>query len=200
MRTSVALFSIIGLAYGHGTVTSPPARQPGSAMQAACGQQVYNNQAADPYGNIQGEMQVITNQPDYNPTKCNLNLCKGYQFGDANSSTIQKYTAGQVVPMVFDLRAPHTGKANVSVVDTAANKPIGTTLISWDVFASVSSPVPQSELNFQVTMPDLGSKCGQAGACVIQHWWDAASINQTYESCVDFTMNGGGEGGAASEE
>lgn len=139
-------------------------------------------------------MQVAANQKDYDPTKCNLNICKGFQFGDANSSTIQKFTAGQVVPMTFDIRAPHTGVANVSVVDTAANKPIGSPLISWPVFASVQSSIPADELNFQVTIPDLGFQCSQAGACVIQHWWDAASINQTYESCIDFTINGGSGG------
>jgi predicted carbohydrate-binding protein with CBM5 and CBM33 domain len=42
---------------GHGRIASPIPRLAGAAMEAACGQQVYNNQASDSYGNIQGELQ-----------------------------------------------------------------------------------------------------------------------------------------------
>jgi len=41
-----------------------------------------------------------------------------------------------------------------------------------------------------VTMPtNLGSKCAAKGACAIQMYWDAPSVQQTYESCIDFTLS-----------
>lgn len=47
------LFSLASLAttvLGHGFVMVPPARKPGPAMAAACGQQMFNNQNSDFYG------------------------------------------------------------------------------------------------------------------------------------------------------
>ena len=49
-----------------------------------------------------------------------------------------------------------------------------------------------------MTIPeDLGSKCSSAGDCVLQWYWFAESIDQTYESCVDFTV-GGSDSGSSS--
>jgi predicted carbohydrate-binding protein with CBM5 and CBM33 domain len=67
-----ALVSLIPLVHGHGFVTSPTARMPGSAMEAACGEQVKINQESDNYGNIQGELQVASSQSDYNAAKCDI--------------------------------------------------------------------------------------------------------------------------------
>ena len=159
-------------------------------MEAACGQQVYYNQIGDNYGNIQGMLQVAASQTDYNAAACKIWMCKGYKYAD-NTADVQKYTAGQVVPFTFDIRAPHTGVANVSIVRTSDNTAIGSPLISWDVFASNSVSIPTTETNFSITVPsDLGTQCSTPGACIIQHYWNAASINQTYESCVDFTVAG----------
>jgi hypothetical protein len=163
---------------------------PGSAMAAACGNQVQVNQESDNYGNIQGELQVASSQSDYKAADCDIWLCKGYKFAD-NKDNVQSYTAGQKVPFTVDIRAPHTGVANVSVVDTSSNSVIGNPLISWDVYASTATGVTSDETSFSVTIPeDLGSQCATAGDCVLQWYWYAESIDQTYESCVDFTLGG----------
>jgi predicted carbohydrate-binding protein with CBM5 and CBM33 domain len=83
--------------------------------------------------------------------------------------------------------------ANVSIVDTATNTIIGSPLVNYPDFANNARPTAADQLSFSVTIPsNLGSKCATAGACVIQHYWDAASIDQTYESCIDFTVAGSG--------
>ncbi|KAJ6137437.1 hypothetical protein N7471_003923 [Penicillium samsonianum] len=196
--SALAFASIVSLVNGHGFVTSPKARQPGTAMGAACGQQVLSNQGSDKYGNIQGELQIASNQNDYKAAECDIWLCKGYKFAD-NKDNVQSYKAGEKVDFTVDIRAPHTGVANVSVVDTSSNKVIGTPLISWDVYASTATGVKSDETSFSVTIPDdLGSQCVTAGDCVLQWYWFAESIDQTYESCIDFTLGGsGGSGGSA---
>ncbi|KAI1339961.1 chitin binding domain-containing protein [Xylariaceae sp. FL0016] len=196
MKSTVSTtFGLIGLAstvMGHGFVTDPQARMPGDAMAAACGTQVETNQQSDNYGNIQGELQVANGQSDYDEAACDIWLCKGYKFAD-NSANVQSYTAGQVVPITVDIRAPHTGVANVSIVQTSSNTVIGDSLISWDVYASNSATIPENQTSFDITIPsDLGSQCATAGDCVIQWFWNAESIDQTYESCIDFTVGGSG--------
>ncbi|KAJ6120789.1 hypothetical protein N7523_005069 [Penicillium sp. IBT 18751x] len=195
--TSIAAFAgLISLVNGHGFVTSPTARMPGAAMKAACGNQVEVNQLSDNYGNIQGELQVASSQSDYNAGECDIWLCKGYKFAD-NKDNVYSYTAGETIDFTVDIRAPHTGVANVSVVDTASNTVIGEPLISWSVYASVATGVAPNNTDFSVTMPtDLGSQCSTAGACVLQWYWYAESIDQTYESCVDFTVGGSSSGAA----
>ncbi|KAG4035156.1 hypothetical protein MFRU_002g05000 [Monilinia fructicola] len=198
--TSAILLSAAGLissVSAHGSILTPAPRVPGPAMAAACGQQVEVNQASDHNGNIQGMLQVAASQSDYNAAECQIWLCKGYKFAD-NTNKVQSYTGGQVVPFTFNVAAPHTGTANVSVVDTASNTVIKQ-LAYWPTFASTATGVKANETSFSVTIPeDLGSKCAKAGDCVIQHWWNAASIDQTYESCVDFTVGGGSSTGSSS--
>ncbi|KAF2119099.1 chitin binding domain-containing protein, partial [Lophiotrema nucula] len=184
---------LVSTVAGHGYITDPAPRMPGDAMKAACGQQMYNNQAADNYGNVQGELQVANGQSDFNAAECNVWQCKGYKFDD-NAANVQSFTAGQVVPITVDIRAPHTGTANVSIVKTSSNSVIGQALKSWDVYASNSATIPDDNKNFDITIPsDLGSECSTAGDCVIQWFWDARSIDQTYEACVDFTVGGSGD-------
>jgi hypothetical protein len=152
--------------------------------------QVFNNQKSDNQGNVQGEIQIAQNQKDYDPAACNLFLCKGYQFAD-NSANIQTFSPGQTIDMTIKIGAPHTGTANVSIVDTEANAVIGDQLIFFDDYASNSHPIPANNTQFSITMPeDLGGKCTEAGDCVIQWVWNAPDIKQTYESCVDFTVGG----------
>lgn len=181
----------------HGRILTPTPRAPGAAMAAACGQQVEVNQASDPNGNIQGMLQVAASQTDYDAAACDIWLCKGYKYAD-NTALVQSWTAGQVVPFTFNVAAPHTGTANVSIVDTATNTVISQ-LLYYDVFASTATGVTANQTSFSITIPsDLGSQCATAGACVIQHWWDAPSIDQTYESCVDFTVGSSGSSAVAS--
>lgn len=201
MKYTASAFAMAGMAAtvsAHGFITSPQARMPGTAMTTACGQQVYYNQEGDNYGNIQGELQVAATQTDYDAAACDIWLCKGYKYSD-NTANVQSYTAGQSVDIKFDIRAPHTGVANVSIVDTATNTVIGTPLASWDVFASNANSDYANETSFSITIPsDLGDSCSTAGACVIQHYWNAASIDQTYESCIDFTVGGSGSSSGSS--
>lgn len=188
--------ALAGQVMGHGLVTSPPIRQPGDAFKANCGEQMYYNVESDAAGNIQQLNQLKA--ASFSASSCNLNLCKGLQFADVNTANIQSWTAGQVVPIKVDIRAPHTGTANVSIIDTASNTMIGSPLKVFSVYASTSSPITADQTSFNVTIPDLGSQCTTAGACVLQWWWDARSIDQTYESCVDFTQSGSGSGAPAT--
>lgn len=167
---------------------------PGPAMEASCGAQAVSDQVSDNYGSIQGELRVVSNQDDYEADECNMWLCKGYKFAD-NKDNVYSYKAGEKVDFTVDIRAPHTGVANVSVVDTSSNSVIGSPLISWPIYASVATGVKDEETSFRVTIPDtLGSQCATAGDCVLQWYWHAKSIDQTYESCVDFTVDGSGSG------
>jgi hypothetical protein len=166
-------------------------------MASACGQQVEVNQASDHNGNIQGMLQVANSQSDYNAAECDIWLCKGYKWDD-NKDLLQTYTAGQVVPIAFNVAAPHTGTANVSIVDTATNTVIEQ-LVYYPVFASTATGVTSNETLFSITIPStLGDKCSTGGACVIQHYWNAASIDQTYESCIDFVVGGSGSSSGSS--
>ncbi|EUC61017.1 chitin-binding domain protein [Rhizoctonia solani AG-3 Rhs1AP] len=188
--------ALVGQVMGHGLVTDPPIRQVGDAFKANCGEQMFYNIQSDAAGNIQQLNQLKASS--FSGTSCNLNLCKGLQFADVAAANIQSWTAGQVVPIKVDIRAPHTGTANVSIIDTASNTMIGSPLKVFESYASTSSPITADQTSFSVTIPDLGSKCNTAGACVLQWWWDARSVDQTYESCVDFTLSGSGEGAPAA--
>ena len=197
LTLAAAVAALVGEAWGHGLVSNPPIRTPGDAFKSNCGEQMFYNVQSDPAGNIQQLNQLKASS--FSAGSCNLNLCKGLQFGDVPAANIQSYTGGQVVPITAEIRAPHTGSANVSIIDTASNSIIGSPLIVFPVYASVTAPIPANQTQFSVTIPtNLGSKCATAGACVIQWWWDAPSIDQTYESCIDFTVSGSGSAPAAS--
>ncbi|KAJ5798717.1 chitin binding protein [Penicillium pulvis] len=186
-----AVAGLVSLVHGHGFISSPTPRYPGSAFEAACGQQAYDTETADIYGNVQGMLQVAESQSDYNAAECNAWLCKGFKYADNNVT--YSYTAGETVDFEVTIQAPHTGVANVSVVDTSTNTVIGSPLISWSVYASVSTGVAANNTAFSVTIPDdLGDQCTTGGDCVLQWYWYAESIDQTYESCVDFTVDGSG--------
>ncbi|KAF2154587.1 hypothetical protein K461DRAFT_275712 [Myriangium duriaei CBS 260.36] len=197
MKTITTLFATAGLVAtvsAHGMLTSPAPRTPGASMIAACGQQAGNQ---DQYGNVQGLLSTAQNQPDYHADQCKAWQCKGNTYAD-NTAKLQHLTVGQVLAMTFDVRAPHTGVANVSIVNTATNTIIGQPLKSYSSFASNQVGVQPDELSFSVTIPDVSSECATPGACVIQHYWNAADINQTYESCVDFVIGGGSSSGSSS--
>ncbi|KAF4555737.1 Hypothetical protein D9617_2g057000 [Elsinoe fawcettii] len=196
MKTAATILASAGLiatVSAHGLLVTPTPRQPGgTAHKAACGQQA---SYIDKNGNVQGILQVVRQQSDFKAADCNVWLCKGYQFAD-NTANVQKYSVGQVVPITFNIAAPHTGVANVSIVDTTTNTVIGSPLKSYSDFASNQHQSAADEKQFSITIPDLGGKCATAGECVIQHFWDARNIDQTYESCIDFTV-GGGSGGSS---
>ncbi|KAF1936170.1 hypothetical protein EJ02DRAFT_387814 [Clathrospora elynae] len=190
MKSFTAIAAIAGFASSvaaHGYISSPAPRMPGDGLKAACGDQVFSQQSSDHFGNIQGSLQNLQgSHPD-----CHMWQCKGVPFEDAGK--IFEYTAGQVIPMTVEIRAPHDGVANVSIVKISSDTVVGKPLISWDQYALTSSPMSAHPdwTSFNITMPDVSSECANAGDCVIQWYWDAAKINQTYESCIDFKMGGG---------
>jgi predicted carbohydrate-binding protein with CBM5 and CBM33 domain len=188
---------MIALVSAHGFILSPAPRMPGSAMSDACGQQMYNNQMGDNYGNVQGQLQVTNGQTDYDAAACDVWLCKGYKYDD-NTENVQEYTVGQEVDISVDIRAPHTGVANVSVVSTSSGTVLGSALKSWDEYGSNAYTIPEDQKEFSITIPDEASECSSPGDCVIQWFWDAADINQTYESCIDFVVGGGSGSGSGS--
>jgi Lytic polysaccharide mono-oxygenase, cellulose-degrading len=181
--TSYLLSAVAGASVvaGHGMIVTPKPRLPGNAMKAACGQTVEMVQSSDNFGNIQDELQKTAGQSDYNAKACHIWLCKGYQYED-NVANVQHYTAGQTIPMHVDIRAPHTGSANVSVVDTQSNSVIGAPMIDWGVYASTSVPAQADQSSFSIKLPQSGlDVCTTPGRCVIQWYWNSPGADQTYE-------------------
>ncbi|KAF2226305.1 hypothetical protein BDZ85DRAFT_173532, partial [Elsinoe ampelina] len=197
-NTILATAGLVASVSAHGRFMSPAPRTAGQAFAGACGQQAFYQVSADPNGNVQGLLQVVRGQSDYRADACIANLCKGLKYED-NTDKVQRYTAGQVVPMTFNVAAPHTGSANVSVVRTSDNTVIGQPLKSWSNFAPNAGGAAPDQGSFSITIPDTGSECASPGACVLQHWWDAdkPNISQTYESCIDVVIGGGSSGGDA---
>ncbi|EME41735.1 hypothetical protein DOTSEDRAFT_111083, partial [Dothistroma septosporum NZE10] len=190
--TISALAGIFTVTNAHGYFQSPKGRVPGDSFKSACGEQAYSMMSSDINGNIQGLQTLTANQADYDPSQCHLWTCKGMKYAD-NTANIQTYTAGQEVPLYFQIVAPHSGVANVSVIDlkTDAGTLIGEPMVKWEEYAMTSTPMKAAWQNFTIKMPtDLGSKCADKGACAIQMHWNAASVDQTYQSCIDFTMAG----------
>ncbi|KAK1586105.1 uncharacterized protein LY79DRAFT_591021 [Colletotrichum navitas] len=191
----LAVLSFAAAVSAHGKVTSPPPRVAGQAFQEACGNTLLNTEKSDPFGNIQGLAQQAGRSLD--ASKCDLALCKGYKFAD-NAANVQSFAPGQKVDFKVDIRAPHTGVANVSVVDTTKNSIVGSPLISFTNYASTKTGVAANNTAFSVTLPQsLPASCATAGNCVLQWWWDSREAGQTYMSCVDFTSAGSGSGSAA---
>ncbi|ESK91639.1 chitin binding [Moniliophthora roreri MCA 2997] len=184
---SFTLSILIVRAIAHAVVTDPIPREYGPAAESACGSAVYDVLTSDLTGPIENAEQKIDSS--YDAEACHLYLCRGAQFDD-NVDNTRIYEPGTKVSMKVNMVAHHTGYANVSVVDLAAQKPISS-LFVWPVYADESigpSKWPKNETDFEVTVPDLEGACADAGACAIQWFWYATSNSQTYESCVDFTQ------------
>lgn len=188
MQITLPVLSLAALASGHGLVTKPATRGPGDATAAVCGKKMVDFYKADntsyPEALLRANGGKYTD-PNYAPAKCNLWLCKGYQFGD-NAANVQSYTPGQVVDMEVFIRIPHTGYANVSVVDVVGNKIVAGPLKNWASGYAASVNPPKDQTKFSVTIPELAGKCTNAGECAIQWYWFGQG--QTYESCIDFTV------------
>ncbi|KAL2063176.1 hypothetical protein VTL71DRAFT_6248 [Oculimacula yallundae] len=192
MYTSSSILALAALAstvFSHGLITSPPCRNPGPAMDAACGKSVSALITKDNTSHIEDMPEAAALIPTFDATKCNLFLCKGQQFAD-NTANVQNFTAGQVVNMRASLPIPHEGPMNVSIVNTATNTIIGKPLISFKSYADESlATLPANNTNFDVTVPTtLKGDCTRPGDCVMQWFWLGTAAAQTYESCVDFVM------------
>ncbi|CUA67606.1 hypothetical protein RSOLAG22IIIB_07469 [Rhizoctonia solani] len=188
MRFFASLLTLATLAssvVAHGIVTQPPTRTLGSAMIAACGAGAVSAQQSNVKGPI--ESQIAKIDSNYKPAQCNLFLCRGQQFAD-NTGKVQTYKPGQVVNIVLDIENHHpVGYANVSVIDTATNKIVGSPLIAWDPYFT-GYPYPKDQENFNVTIPELNGKCKTGGECVLQYHWYSRTDKQTYQNCVDFVV------------
>jgi hypothetical protein len=118
---------------------------------------------------VEGLPELAAKDSAYNPSKCNLWLCKGLQFDD-NKGNTQTWQAGQVVPIKVWLRVPHEGLANVSIVDTKSDKIVGDMLKVWSkgyAPGKKESDTPLDQREFSVTVPQgLEEKCATAGDCV----------------------------------
>ncbi|KAJ4141673.1 hypothetical protein NW768_000889 [Fusarium equiseti] len=192
MKNAAGILALLPLVAAHGFIKSPAPRMPGDAFKAACGDQPFYQQSSDINGNVQGIKQVVPQ--DLDASKCNLWLCKGFQFDD-NKDNVQSYKLGEKIAFEINIAAPHTGYANVSVVKTSSDTMIGQPLIEFENYAS-NAGTDKNNTAFSVTLPEsLGGDCTKAGDCVLQWFWDAPDIDQTYEACVDFTV-GGGSGSA----
>ena len=165
--TLASLLGVAALVSSHGLVQKPATRQPGAATGTACGKTMQNFYQID---NTSYPEALLRANPGglkdgYDAKKCNLWLCKGYQFAD-NSAHVQAYKPGDVIDMEVWIRIPHKGYANVSVVDTASNAVVGSPLLVWkDNYAATANP-PKDQTKFSITVPELGGKCTTAGACV----------------------------------
>jgi predicted carbohydrate-binding protein with CBM5 and CBM33 domain len=193
MKNAAGILAFLPLVAAHGFIKSPAPRQPGTAYKAACGEQPFYQQSSDINGNVQGIKQVVGQ--NFDAADCNLWLCKGFQFDD-NKDNVQSYKLGEKIPFEINIAAPHTGYANVSVVKTSSDTMIGEPLIEFENYAA-NAGLASNNTAFSVTLPEsLGGECTKAGDCVLQWFWDAPDINQTYESCVDFVVGGSGSGTA----
>ncbi|KAL4725877.1 hypothetical protein ACLX1H_006551 [Fusarium chlamydosporum] len=194
MKNAAGILAFLPLVAAHGFIKSPTPRTPGDAYKAACGDQPFYQQSSDINGNVQGIKQVVGK--DLNAKECNLWLCKGFQFDD-NKDNVQSYKLGEKIPFEINIAAPHTGYANVSVVKTSTDTMIGEPLIEFENYAA-NSGTAANNTAFSVTLPSsLGGDCTKAGDCVLQWFWDAPDIDQTYESCVDFVVGSGSGSGSA---
>ncbi|KAL3427751.1 chitin binding protein [Phlyctema vagabunda] len=183
--------------FGHGLITSPPVRAVGAGMTSACGETLSSQIEADPTSHVEGLPEAAALIPDFDATACNVFLCKGLQFSD-NAANVQAFTPGQVVNMLATIPIPHEGPMNVSIIDTKTNTAIGDPLITFDSYADESlASLPANNTDFDVTIPTtLGDACTVAGDCVLQWFWFGTGAQQTYESCVDFTVADGASAAA----
>ncbi|KAK7047601.1 hypothetical protein VNI00_006369 [Paramarasmius palmivorus] len=165
--SALLLATLITQTVGHAVVRKPTVRNFGPVAQKVCGAPVYKLLTGDLAGPMEAVELKIND--DYDPEACNFYFCRGANYED-NVDNTREYKAGTVVPFEIEIIAHHTGYANVSVVDLAAEVPIAR-LYTWPVYANESlgpSKWPKNESEFEVTIPDLGGKCSAPGACAIQ--------------------------------
>lgn len=163
----LSLSALATLVTSHGLVTKPATRQPGDATSAACGKTMATFYQIDntsyPEALLRANPKGLSD--GYDAKKCNLWLCRGYQFGD-NAKAVQSYKAGDVVDIEVFIRIAHKGYANVSVVDTTTNTVVGSPLVVWkDGYAASTNP-PKDQVQFSVKVPEVGGRCATAGVCV----------------------------------
>ncbi|KAI1814845.1 hypothetical protein GGS20DRAFT_380217 [Poronia punctata] len=190
------LATLAALVHGHGYILTPSMRMPGNTTTSACGTQVVEAILSDKTSHVEGLPEIASTDPDYDASKCNLWLCRGVQYEEDGDDAPQTYALGEIVNIKINLTIPHLGSANVSVVDTKTDTIVGEgePLLLWsegyaDELLFYGDGLPANQTDFNITIPDtLEGKCAEAGECVIQWWWYGEGADQTYESCIDFTI------------
>ncbi|KAK0702485.1 hypothetical protein B0T21DRAFT_378438 [Apiosordaria backusii] len=162
LSTVLSVLGLTSLATAHGVVLKPATRKPGDATTAACGGALVNFYKQDETSYPEA---FLRSNPLPDRNKCNLFLCKGYQFAD-NAANVQPYKTGDSVDLEVYIRIPHSGYANVSIVDTTSNKVLGTPLVSWASGYAASSKPPADQTKFSIKIPELSGQCATAGVCV----------------------------------
>lgn len=160
--TVSSALGLASLVSAHGVVLKPASRKPGDATTEACGRAMVNFYKQDETSYPEA---FLRSNPLPDRNKCNLFLCKGYQFAD-NAANVQSYKPGDSVEYEVYIRIPHSGYANVSIVDTTTNKVLGSPLVSWASGYAASSKPPADQTKFSVKIPELGAQCTTAGVCV----------------------------------
>ena len=161
------LAALAALTSAHGLVSSPETRTPGPPTAPLGGQAMVDFYVDDPTSYPEALMRNPDWDLDLDPSACDLYLCKGFQFAD-NAGGVHEYSTGDVVDIEVFIRIPHVGYANVSVVDTERNEVLEELKVWEDGYADGDKfpDLPLDETNFTVTIPELGGKCAEPGACV----------------------------------
>lgn len=107
MQFLSVLLPMLPLAATHGYVSSPTARTPGPAGDAACGKMAMDDIWKDNTSHVEGLPELAAKDSDFRPEKCNLWLCKGMWYDD-NSNHLQTYSPGEEVHMTVLLTIPMT--------------------------------------------------------------------------------------------
>jgi hypothetical protein len=99
----------------HGIVISPPPRAVDPKSLAACGREITSIIKSDNQSGIEVLHKASVSDKGYDPTKCNLLVCKGLQLED-NLHNVQSYLPGQEVEIKVWTRIPHKGWVNLAIV------------------------------------------------------------------------------------
>ncbi|KAF8418296.1 hypothetical protein EV426DRAFT_554297 [Tirmania nivea] len=180
-----ALTTLVAAVVANGRIVVPDIREPGDGFKANCGQTAFKLFTAEPTCSQQNLIDVAPGGPKHKPESCNFSLCNGIPFKD-NKHQVKKFRADTQLPMRYSITTPHVGYANLSVVDTKTNKPIGAPLKVFDKFGETANNA--DELDWSFKMSNTGKKCSTPGNCVLQFWWHSDEAKETYVSCVDFVQ------------
>ena len=110
---------------------SPPPRAVGPASLATCGKDITSIIKSDNQSGIEVLHKASVSDKGYDPTKCNLLVCKGLQLED-NLQNVQSYLPGQEVEIKVWTRIPHKGWVNLAIVDPKTLMLIGEPLASFE--------------------------------------------------------------------
>ncbi|CZR59506.1 uncharacterized protein PAC_09398 [Phialocephala subalpina] len=203
LLTTLSIFLLPTLILSHGIVISPPPRAPGPASLSACGKSITEIIKSDNQSGIEVLHKASVNSKDYNPSKCNILLCKGLQLED-NTKNVQHWVPGQKVKLSIWTRIPHIGWWSVGIVDSQSMLLVGGEALKTGETGSVSGfEVPGEhegiyddemdeemmidfEIDFEI--PKVFPRCVNPGDCVLQWTWFGRVVKQTYESCIDFVV------------